>query len=184
MPVVRRGTVYRLTGGSAGLYAVLVLTNDVWNRRMGAVGVVPIRPAAGPGSLWEPVFADQPVLQARVGFLAVLRRSRPLEARFVLAADDLDRVADTRGHLLALPGLCAAPPVPPPPVPGPISYPRCGGLRRQAADRRPGRWRWGAGGTARNAASCPLMPGAACTVPCSWCRRGDLNSHGCTPTTP
>lgn len=126
MPVVRRGTVHRLAGGSAGLYGVLVLTNDVWNRRMGTVGVVPIRPAAGPGSLWEPVFADQPVLQARVEFLAALPSSRLLEPRFVLPVDDLGRVADALGDLLALPGLCAVPPVPPSPVPGPTAYPRWG----------------------------------------------------------
>src|SRR5438132_1402714 len=110
MPVIRRGTVYRFAGGSPDLYGALVLTNDVWNRRMATVGVVPVREAASSDSAFEPIFAQEPGLQARVGFLAAQPRERLQEARFVLAADQLARVAAALSDLLAAPDLGATPP--------------------------------------------------------------------------
>jgi mRNA-degrading endonuclease toxin of MazEF toxin-antitoxin module len=126
MPVVRRGTVHRFASGSPGLFGVLVLTNDVWNRRMGTVGVVPVRPAATPDSLWEPRFSDAPVLQAFVGFLTARPKDRLLEARFVLAPEQLAKVGAALGDVFGLPDLCATPAIPPSPVRGPVDYPRWG----------------------------------------------------------
>jgi mRNA-degrading endonuclease toxin of MazEF toxin-antitoxin module len=123
MPVLR-GTVYRFAGGSSDLYGALVLTNDVWNRRMATVGVVPVRAPSSPTSVWEPLFSREPELQARVGFLAAQPRGRLLEARFVLAADQLARVAVALSDLLSVPDLAASPPEAPSSVPGPADYPR------------------------------------------------------------
>ena len=124
MPLVLRGTVYRFAGGSSDLYGALVLTNDVWNRRMATVGVVPVRAPASPGSPWEPVFSREPGLQARVGFLAAQPKERLLEARFVLAPEQLARVADALSDLLPLSELGGTPPGAPRSVPGVTEYPR------------------------------------------------------------
>lgn len=123
MPLARRGTIYRFDGGSSDLYGALVLTNDVWNRRMASIGVVPVRLATDVGSLWEPVVAAEPRLQARIGFLAAQPKERLLEARFVLAPDQLTRAASALAELFAWPDLAAMPPVPPKPVSGPADYP-------------------------------------------------------------
>ncbi len=125
MPSPRRGTVYRLDGGSVGLYGVLVLTNDVWNRRMRTVGVVPVRAAASE-SLWEPIVALEPHIQTRVGFLASLPAERLIEARFVLTADQIRPVEAALADILALTDLCATPAMEPPLVPGLADYPRWG----------------------------------------------------------
>ena len=124
MPLALRGTVYRFAGGSPDLYGALVLTNDVWNRRMATVGVAPVRATASADSLWEPVFSREPDLQARVGFLAAQPKERLLESRFVLAPDQLARVGSALADLLASPDLTATPPSPPKSVPGPADYPR------------------------------------------------------------
>jgi mRNA-degrading endonuclease toxin of MazEF toxin-antitoxin module len=108
------------------LYGVLVLTNDVWNRRMGAVGVVPVRLPVTLDSLWEPAFSHEPGLQARVGFLTSQPKTRLLDARFVLAPDQLARVGDALADVLALADLSAMPPSPPGSVPGVADYPRWG----------------------------------------------------------
>src|SRR5438552_663220 len=118
MPVVLRGTVYRFAGGSRDLYGVLVLTNDVWNRRMGSVGVVPVREPVGPDSAFEPIFSSDPGLQARVGYLAAQPTERLQESRFVLAPDQVARVAAALSDLLVVPDLTATPPRAPISVPG------------------------------------------------------------------
>jgi mRNA-degrading endonuclease toxin of MazEF toxin-antitoxin module len=124
MPLLVRGTVYRFAGGSSDLYGALVLTNDVWNRRMATVGVVPVRAPASPASPWEPVFSREPSLQARVGFLTAQPKERLLEARFVLPPEQLARVADALSDLLGLSELAATPPGAPSSVPGAADYPR------------------------------------------------------------
>ena len=126
MPPVRRGTVYRLLGGSPDLYGALVLSNDVWNRRMASVGAVPVRAPAGRSGPWEPSFSARLVLSARVGFLASLPTERFLEARFVLSDEQLRVVAAAMADLLALPELLASPPEAPEPVPGEVDHPRWG----------------------------------------------------------
>jgi mRNA-degrading endonuclease toxin of MazEF toxin-antitoxin module len=118
MPAGRRGTVYRLAGGSAELYGALVLSNDVWNRRMSTVGVVPVRAPSASNAPWEPRFSERPRLCARVGYLASLPAERLLEARFVLSSDQLELVGDALADLLVLPELCETPPALPAPVPG------------------------------------------------------------------
>ena len=124
MSLAHRGTIYRLQGGSAHLFGVLVLSNNVWNRRMGTVGVVPVRAPVSADSVWEPIFSSAPALQARVGYLASLSRERLLEARFVLAPDQLAPVEQGLTDLLALADLQRTPPETPSAPNGSVTYPK------------------------------------------------------------
>lgn len=121
--MIRRGTVYRLDGGSRDLYGVLVLTNDTWNRRMNTVGVVPVRAPREPDSIWTPHLRESR-LQASVGFLASFPASQLLEIRLVLEEDERDKVAQGLADLLHLESLCNSHPDAPPPVAGVGLFPR------------------------------------------------------------
>ncbi len=123
--MIRQGTVYRLEGGSPDLYGVLVLTNDVWNRRMATVGVVPVRARRDPETIWTPSFGNPP-LQVSVGFLASLPGRLFQEIRLVLDADERGKVARSLADLLAIEALCADPPAAPPAVAGAGRFPRWG----------------------------------------------------------
>jgi mRNA-degrading endonuclease toxin of MazEF toxin-antitoxin module len=121
--MIRRGTVYRLEGSSRSLVGVLVLTNDVWNRRMRAVGVVPIRQPTEPDTIWTP-HVGALAYQASVGFLANLPTDLLMETRLVLDQAETDKVAAGLADLLHLEGLCREPPDPPLSMVGSRRFPR------------------------------------------------------------
>ena len=123
--MIRRGTVYQLEGGSPGLFGVLVLTNDTWNRRMGTVGVVPLRAPRDPDSAWTPWLGTTP-LQASVGFLASFPTSLLGEIRLVLDPEDIAKVTQSLANLLHLESLCDDPPIAPRSVVGAEPLPRWG----------------------------------------------------------
>lgn len=124
MPSAQRGTVYRFSGGSPKLVGVLVLTNNVWNRRMNTVGVVPVRMPVSPDSIWEPVCLGEPRLQARVGYLTSRPRERLEEAIFTLSHDQVAQIGAALADLLAIRDLTADPASVPVAPSGTINYPR------------------------------------------------------------
>ncbi len=119
--IARRGEVHGLAGGDTGL---LVLTNDTWNRVMGAIGGVLVAPRRDLDPLSVELPGDPRV--ALVGVLLAIPHPRLTTLEYVLPAALLELVAGglrgVLGHPVLLASLPAAPPIPP----GPVSDPAWG----------------------------------------------------------
>ncbi|MBI4492220.1 MAG: hypothetical protein HY690_05450 [Chloroflexi bacterium] len=129
MPI-QRGLAYAAPRSQVDTVAGLVLTNDVWNRKMGVYGVVRLIEPSFPDRLVAPVLdlgLGRP-LQALPGQL-VLRGAEDLgEALAALDAAVLARVEDGLAVALGFPYLFRDPPAAPPTPAGPMDYPEWGGL--------------------------------------------------------
>jgi len=123
---LRRGSTYKPPPGlGADTDSLLVVTNDDWNRVMGDVGVIPLKPLLDPNSL-RPRVCDWPALMALCGHLVTIDPEALGPETRQLSDDEMSRVDGGLAELLGLPFTCQTPPVLPPSPAGKATYPRWG----------------------------------------------------------
>jgi hypothetical protein len=126
---IQRGLVYATPSSSAGTIATVVLTNDLWNRKMGVYGLVRLVQPALRETVITPVLdVNGQALQALPSQL-VLGHNRFLgEAVAALDQPTLDRVEGGLVEALGLLRLLSTPAALPPTPAGSFTYPEWAGV--------------------------------------------------------
>ena len=120
---IARGTAYEYLRATGGTRAALVLTNNVWNRKMREACVVRLSFPVSADGLLTPILRTDPPLQAFPATPVLVSQASLGSPMHVVREDDLQRVEDALAMLLGFPHLFAVPPrVPPSPVGG-VDFP-------------------------------------------------------------
>lgn len=118
MPL-RRGAVYQLVDSEPGLSGVLIVTNDVWNDRMGSVVAIPVARHET-----EPLTVRLGPMFARAGRPVVFEDDQCASPIYTCTPSEMDEVARALAELFGLDEICRGqrPRLPP----GEMRYPSWG----------------------------------------------------------
>lgn len=120
-----RGQIVDVEAGAASNVGALILSNDVWNRKMAGLAAIPVRARSAVPVHGVPLgtlgWADPHWLST----LPVGRLGRPTH---VVAQAELDAIEDALVDIMALADVCVSDPMPPLSPAGAITYPRWGDI--------------------------------------------------------